>query len=170
MGIIYLNEQNSVSIERYLEQANLAYEVISTFNTHIFLGNHHPLAKQKEIHLEELVPYPQVRFNQEGSNFSYFSEDLVEIPEQESVIHTTDRGTLMNLLVETNAYASGSGVVTGFTKKEIRLVPLAPALENRICLLFPKNREISPIGRYFIKELKALFKKEVDTKMFSTKE
>ena len=93
LGIIYLNEQNSVSIERYLEQANLAYEVISTFNTHIFLGNHHPLAKQKEIHLEELVPYPQVRFNQEGSNFSYFSEDLVEIPEQESVIHTTDRGT-----------------------------------------------------------------------------
>ena len=170
LGIIYLNEQNSVSIERYLEQANLAYEVISTFNTHIFLGNHHPLAKQKEIHLEELVPYPQVRFNQEGSNFSYFSEDLVEIPEQESVIHTTDRGTLMNLLVETNAYASGSGVVTGFTKKEIRLVPLAPALENRICLLFPKNREISPIGRYFIKELKALFKKEVDTKTFSTKE
>ena len=155
LGIIYLNEQNSVSIERYLEQANLAYEVISTFNTHIFLGNHHPLAKQKEIHLEELVPYPQVRFNQEGSNFSYFSEDLVEIPEQESVIHTT---------------ASGSGVVTGFTKKEIRLVPLAPALENRICLLFPKNREISPIGRYFIKELKALFKKEVDTKTFSTKE
>ncbi|MGO2786810.1 MAG: LysR family transcriptional regulator, partial [Enterococcus faecalis] len=50
LGIIYLNEQNSVSIERYLEQANLAYEVISTFNTHIFLGNHHPLAKQKEIH------------------------------------------------------------------------------------------------------------------------
>ncbi|PQB26994.1 LysR family transcriptional regulator, partial [Enterococcus faecalis] len=41
---------------------------------------------------------------------------------------------------------------------------------NRICLLFPKNREISPIGRYFIKELKALFKKEVDTKTFSTKE
>lgn len=36
LGIIYLNEQNSVSIERYLEQANLAYEVISTFNTHIF--------------------------------------------------------------------------------------------------------------------------------------
>ncbi len=109
--------KNSVSIERYLEQANLAYEVISTFNTHI--GNHHPLAKQKEIHLEELVPYPQVRFNQEGSNFSlFFSEDLVEIPEQESVIHTTDRGTLMNLLVETNAYASGSGVVTGFYEEK----------------------------------------------------
>ncbi|MGH2251982.1 LysR family transcriptional regulator, partial [Enterococcus faecalis] len=79
------NEQNSVSIERYLEQAYLVYEVISNYNTHIFLGNHHPLAKQKEIHLKELVPYPQVRFNQEGSKFSYFSEDLVEIPEQESV-------------------------------------------------------------------------------------
>lgn len=157
LGIIYLNEQNSASIERYLNQANLAYEVIGSFDTHIFLGNHHPLAQQKEIHLEELVPYPQVRFNQEGSNFAYFSEDLIEIPEQETVIYTNDRGTLMNLLVETQAYASGSGVVTGFTKKEIKLVPLKPASENKICVLYQKNRDISQIGQYFIAELKRLF-------------
>ena len=55
LGIIYLNEQNSVSIERYLEQANLAYEVISTFNTHIFRKSS-SFSQAKEIHLEELVP------------------------------------------------------------------------------------------------------------------
>ena len=44
----------------------------------------------------------------------------------------------MNLLVETNAYASGSGVVTGFTKKEIRLVPLAPAWKIVFVYSFPK--------------------------------
>ena len=65
----------------------------------------------------------------------------------------------MNLLVETNAYASGSGVVTGFTKKEIRLVPLAPALENRICLLFPKIGKSVRLVATLSKELKALFKK-----------
>ena len=45
----------------------------------------------------------------------------------------------MNLLVETNAYASGSGVVTGFTKKEIRLVPLAPPWKIVFVYSFPKS-------------------------------
>jgi DNA-binding transcriptional LysR family regulator len=157
LGIIYLNNQNKASIERYLEQANLTYEVVGSFNTHIFLGKDHPLANRKEIYLEELSCYPQVRFTQEGSNFAYFSEDLIENQEQETVIYTNDRGTLMNLLVETNAYASGSGVVTGFTKKEIRLIPLADRTMNKICVLYQKNKPISTIGTYFIEAVKELF-------------
>ncbi|MBO0472675.1 LysR family transcriptional regulator [Enterococcus sp. DIV0840] len=157
LGIIYLNSQNQSGIERYLEQANLTYDVVGSFKTHIFLGKNHPLAKQKEIDLEQLCCYPQVRFTQEGSNFAYFSEDLIENQEQETVIYTNDRGTLMNLLVETDAYASGSGVVTGFTKKEIRLVPLAESTNNKICVLYQKNKSISTIGQFFIKELKQLF-------------
>ncbi|MFD1899622.1 LysR family transcriptional regulator [Enterococcus termitis] len=157
LGIIYLNSQNQSGIERYLEQANLAYDVVGSFKTHIFIGNDHPLAQQKEIKLEQLGCYPQVRFTQEGSNFAYFSEDLIENQEQETVIYTNDRGTLMNLLVETDAYASGSGVVTGFTKKEIRLIPLAESTKNKICILYQKNKHISEIGQYFISELKQLF-------------
>lgn len=157
LGVIYLNEQNQVGILRHLEQANLSYEVIGYFETHIFLGKNHPLAKKESIELEELCCYPQVRFTQEGSNFSYFSEDLIENQEQETVIYTNDRGTLMNLLVETNAYASGSGLVTGYTKKEIVLVPLAKSSRNKICILTQKKRLISEIGQYFIEELKRLF-------------
>ncbi|MTD38977.1 LysR family transcriptional regulator [Erwinia sp. CPCC 100877] len=157
LGIIYLNNQNKASIERYLEQANLTYEVVGSFKTHIFLGKDHPLANRKEIQLEELSCYPQVRFTQEGSNFAYFSEDLIENQEQETVIYTNDRGTLMNLLVETEAYASGSGVVTGFTKKEIRLIPLANSTLNKICVLYQKNKPISIIGKYFIEAVKELF-------------
>jgi DNA-binding transcriptional LysR family regulator len=157
LGILYLNEQNSAGIERFLEQANLTYEVIGTFATHIFLGKKHPLAQHKEIRLEELVTFPQVRFNQEGSNFAYFSEDLVEIPEQETVIYTNDRSTLMNLLATTNAYASGSGVVTGFTKNEIKLIPLKSSGKNKICVIYQKNRSLSQIAQYFIEQLKSLF-------------
>lgn len=157
LGIIYLNEQNQSGILRYLEQANLNYEIIGYFETHIFLGKTHPLAKKTAISLEELCCYPQVRFAQEGSNFAYFSEDLIENQEQETVIYTNDRGTLMNLLVETDAYASGSGLVTGFTKKEICLVPLINSTKNKICILTQKNRSMTKIGNYFIGELKKLF-------------
>lgn len=81
-----------------------------------------------------------------------------------------DCGILMNLLVEINVYVFGLGVVMGFMKKEIWLVLLVLVLENCICLFFFKNWEISLIGCYFIKELKVLFKKEVDIKIFSIKE
>ncbi|MBP2100021.1 LysR family transcriptional regulator [Enterococcus rivorum] len=157
LGVIYLNEQNKAGIVRYLEQANLSYEIIGYFKTHIFLGKNHPLAKKEVIKLEELCCYPQVRFAQEGSNFAYFSEDLIENQEQETVIYTNDRGTLMNILVETNAYASGSGLITGYTKKEICLVPLANSPENKICILTQKKRSVSKIGSYFVNELKRLF-------------
>lgn len=156
LGIIYLNQQNQAGIQRYLDQSNVTYEVVGSFTTHIFLGKAHPLATQKEIQIEQLSQYPQVRFTQEGSNFAYFSEDLIENQEQETVIYTNDRGTLMNLLVETNAYASGSGLVTGFTKKEIQLVPLAGDSTNKICVLYQKNKPISSIGQFFITELKQL--------------
>ena len=157
LGVIYINSHNKAGIKRYLTQSNIEYEVIGSFYTHIFLGNHHPLAKQKEITLEQLCCYPQVRFTQEGSNFSYFSEDLIENQEQETVIYTNDRGTLMNLLVETNAYASGSGMVTGFTKEVINLVPLVNSEKNNICILYQKNKKISEVGQFFINEVKKLF-------------
>lgn len=157
LGVIYLNDNNAIGIERYLKQANLTYSIVGSFDTHIFLGNNHPLAQEEKIYLNQLTQYPQVRFTQEGSNFSYFSEDLIENREQETVIYTNDRGTLMNLLVETNAYASGSGVVTGFTKKEICLIPYAESTPNKICILYQKNKKISTIGQFFIQEMKQLF-------------
>ncbi|MGC6769935.1 LysR family transcriptional regulator [Enterococcus sp. LJL128] len=154
LGILYLNSKNRSGIERHLSGTNLTYEVIGNFATHIFLGNHHPLAHKRQIGLKELMAYPQVRFIQEGSEFSYFAEDLIEEDEQGTVIYVNDRGTLMNILAETNAYASGSGIVTGFTKKEIRLIPLEQSEENKICILYQKNQQRTEIAHHFVKLLK----------------
>ncbi|MCB5955892.1 LysR family transcriptional regulator [Enterococcus sp. CWB-B31] len=159
LGILYLNSSNRSGIKRHLSGTNLIYDVVGCFDTHIFLGNHHPLAHKKELTLEQLVHYPQVRFIQEGSEFSYLSEDLVEENEQDTVISVNDRGTLMNILAETNSYASGSGILTGFTKKEIKLIPLVQEEENKICIIYQKNQQKSAILTYFINELKTIISK-----------
>ena len=156
LGILYLNSSNRAGIKRHLSGTNLVYEVIGDFATHIFLGNQHPLAHKQSLTLEQLSPFPQVRFIQEGSEFSYFSEDLVENNDQDTVISVSDRGTLMNILAETNAYASGSGIITGFTKKEIKLIPLTGSEDNKICIIYQKNQQKSPILSYFINELKGM--------------
>lgn len=156
VGLIYLNEHNQSSIYRYLEQADLEFDYLGTFQTHIFLGPQHPLANHTSIHIQELAKFPQVRFTQDGQNFAYFYEDLIEIPEQETVFYTSDRGTLMNLLLETTAYASGSGIVVGGSKSQICLIPLADASENKFCAIYPKRKQQTPIVRAFIQEVKAL--------------
>lgn len=154
MGILYLNSQNRSGIKRHLSGTNLTYDVIGSFTTHVFVGKHHPLAGEKELTVAQLMSYPQVRFIQEGSEFNYFSEDLINEMDQQAVIQVSDRGTLMNILAETTAYATGSGIITGFAKKEIQLIPLKEQEENKICLLYQKNQQKNAVIDYFIKRLR----------------
>lgn len=160
IGILYMNEHNRSGIKRYLEQGELTTQSLGTFKTHIFLRQEHPLSQKKEIAKEELFPYPQVRFTQDGSNFPYFYEDLIEIPDQETVIYTSDRGTLMNIVLETDAYASGSGIVIGEMKEYLRLIPLADSQENELVIIYSVKRPLSKIAQRFIHHLTQLIKQE----------
>lgn len=158
LGILYLNEQNQEVIQRFLERDALVFEPLSTFQTHIFLGKNHPLANRASLTRADLVDYPQVRFTQEGSASSYFSEDLIESDAQKTVIYTSDRGTLLNFLQELDAYASGSGIVTSLAKKDIRLIPLEDSGENTLGYVRQKNRNLSEIAERFIVLLKQQLK------------
>lgn len=156
IGIIYMNEHNQAGIRRYLQQGELSGRSIGKFKTHIFLRRGHPLATHAEITKEELLSYPQVRFTQDGNNFPYFYEDLIEIPDQETVVYTSDRGTLMNIVLETDAYASGSGIVIGGIREHLRLIPLAEGELNEFYIIYSAKRPLSEIAQRFIKELTRL--------------
>ncbi len=153
IGILYMNEHNRSGIKRYLEQGELATQSLGTFATHIFLRQGHPLSHKKKIAKEELFAYPQVRFTQDGNNFPYFYEDLIEIPDQETVIYTSDRGTLMNIVLETDAYASGSGIVIGEMKEYLCLIPLADSQKNELVIIYSAKRPLSEIAQQFIQHL-----------------
>ncbi|MDA9461871.1 transcriptional regulator, LysR family [Enterococcus mundtii 3F] len=158
LGILYMNDHNRTGIKRYLEQGELVAQSLGTFKTHIFLRQRHPLAQHEEIKVEDLATFPQVRFTQDGNNFPYFYEDLIEIPEQESVIYTSDRGTLMNIVLETDAYASGSGIVIGEIKEYLRLIPLADSPMNELYVIYSGKQPLSDIGKKFITSIQRVMK------------
>ncbi|MGX7172693.1 LysR family transcriptional regulator [Enterococcus ratti] len=158
LGILYMNEHNRAAIKRYLEQGELAAHSLGEFQTHIFLRQGHPLSERKEVCKEELLLYPQVRFTQDGNNFPYFYEDLIEIPEQETVVYTSDRGTLMNIVLETDAYASGSGIVIGELKEHLCLIPLANSPKNKLYVIYSLKQTLSEIAQKFIDRLNNLIK------------
>lgn len=157
VGIIFFNNSNQTALTRALDSGNLVAEKLTNFHTHIFIGQQHPLAHEKEINVADLAGYPQVRFTQETSNYTYFAEDLIEPPDLQQVILMSDRASLTGILQQTNAYGSGSGLVEDPNQQGIVLIPVADSEVSQLVLLRRKNQELSPIATEFVAGLKDYF-------------
>lgn len=154
LGILYLNPQSKRLLERYFSQESLNFEVLGSFSTHIYLGVHHPLAAKQVVTKEDLASYPQVRFIQEDSGSDHLDEDPLAISKKQPNYYTSDRGTLMNLLAASYAYASGLGIIKGLTKEQIVLRPLKDADVHSLVVITNKMRKQTEIGEYFLKQMK----------------
>ena len=152
LGIIYLNEENKHILERTIEHQELEFTSLGEFPTRIFLRRGHPLASKKEIAESELEGYNQVRFRQEKSGLN-FDEDTLEVQHNQGILYSNDRGTVMNLLCATDAYASGLGIVDGFIKEQIVLIPLKDSPPHTLGYVTSKQKKISDISRAFIQEI-----------------
>ena len=59
----------------------------------------------------------------------------------------------MNFLCATDAYASGLGIVDGFIKEQIVLIPLKDSPPHTLGYVTSKQKKISDISRAFIQEI-----------------
>lgn len=153
LGLILMNDANQNSLERIFEAGELVFSELITFKTHVFMRKDHPLNQKKRLEKADLVAYPQVRFTQETSNYTYYAEDLVDFPELQQVISTSDRATLNGILLGTDAYATGSGIVREPENHGLVLRPLQGVPRNRIGVIQRKNQPLTAIGTEFLAEL-----------------
>uniref|UniRef100_UPI003F68F77D LysR family transcriptional regulator n=1 Tax=Streptococcus pluranimalium TaxID=82348 RepID=UPI003F68F77D len=157
LGIIYLDESNQSSLERRFKQKDLSFIPLGDFQTRIFLSKNHPLANREALSISDLQGYPQIRFSQDDSGMT-FDEDPLAIEDGQKVIYANDRGSLMNMLLVTQAYASGLGIVTGFVKEHIKLVPLENSTIHTLGYVISNQKKASDIVEAFVtliqKELK----------------
>lgn len=153
VGIIYLNHENQDILQRSLQNQGLEFTSLGDFPTRIFLGKQHPLAHLSEISESDLVGYQQVRFRQDKSGI-IFDEDLLEIHQHQNVIYSNDRGTVMNLLCASDAYASGLGIINSFIREQIVLIPLKDSPKHTLGYVTNKKKTIPDITLAFIEEIK----------------
>lgn len=149
LGILYLNDDNRHILERYFKQYNLTFTPLGDFPTRIFLRKGHPLAKQKLIEKSQLQDYQQVRFRQETAGLN-FDEDTLGTPEDQAVFYSNDRGTVMNILCGSDAYASGLGIVNSFIKDQIVLIPLKDSETHTLGFVTNNRKQESAITQKFI--------------------
>ena len=153
LGIIYLDDENEHILTSALQYHDLEFTSLGEFPTRVFLRRDHPLAHKSVISETDLKGYNQIRFRQEHSGLN-FDEDALDIHDQQRILYSNDRGTVMNLLCATDAYASGLGIVNSFGKDQIVLIPLQNSPKHTLGYVTNRKKKLSDIGASFINEIK----------------
>ena len=161
LGIIYLDDENEHILTSALQYHDLEFTSLGEFPTRVFLRRDHPLAHKSVISETDLKGYNQIRFRQEHSGLN-FDEDALDIHDQQRILYSNDRGTVMNLLCATDAYASGLGIVNSFVKDQIVLIPLQNSPKHTLGYVTNRKKKLSDIGASFINEIKLSLKEFSD--------
>lgn len=113
IGVLaYLKAPNGSYMERYLKRNGLEFKQILETSPHVFLGKNHPLAGNNSLSLEDLAEFPYITYDQGEAGPGEFSEELTENYHAKKQIRINDRATLMNLLLSTDSYTIGTGIMT----------------------------------------------------------
>ncbi|MCO4482671.1 transcriptional regulator, LysR family [Streptococcus infantarius subsp. infantarius] len=161
LGIIYLDDENEHILTSALQYHDLEFTSLGEFPTRVFLRRDHPLAHKSVISETDLKGYNQIRFRQEHSGLN-FDEDALDIHDQQRILYSNDRGTVMNLLCATDAYASGLGIVNSFVKDQIVLIPLQNSPKHTLGYVTNRKKKLSDIGASFINEIKLSLEEFLD--------
>ena len=101
-----------------------------------------------------------VSYEQGGHNSSFFTEELTDVSDIDKHIEISDRATLMNVLLVTDAYTVGTGIMpSALNQGNIVSVPLNTDGYYFIGYLLNENRKLSSSTRQFIEIMDVSMKK-----------
>lgn len=140
LGILSLTELNKHYFERHFTSKGLLFTPLATLKQHVFLRKEHPLAHYPTLTLQQLQDYPYLSYQQDDM-FLHFAEETVNLNNLEKLVYVTDRGTMNNLLSNTNGYNVGTGcIVHHYMDSNIISIPL---IENYLIEIgFVKRNDV----------------------------
>ncbi len=159
LGILYLNEFNEKVIQKLLKNEQLVFHDLIQCKAYVYLYKEHPLAKLREIALEDLEEYPCLSFEQGEHNSFYFAEEILSTYDYKKTIKACDRATMLNLMVGLYGYTLCSGIICEeLNGGDYMAIPLKSDTVMRIGYITLKNSMISQIGQRYLEELGAYMK------------
>ncbi|MCM1467678.1 MAG: LysR family transcriptional regulator [Alistipes sp.] len=154
LGILYVNHFNQNVLRKLFKEYELEFHEILQCGIYVYLWNRHPLAKKKEIALEELEEYPCLSFEQGNYNSFYFAEEVLSTYEYKRLIKANDRATMLNLMVGLNGYTLCSGIICEeLNGSDYTAVPLKSDEVMTIGYLKRKGTAVSPLGQKYLEEI-----------------
>ncbi len=163
IGLIYISEFNEKVLYRLIESYGLKFEALFEFQPKVFLGRNHPLADKDIITYQDLAEYPALTFEQSEDNSYQFSEEPLEIQNHNKKVLVSDRTTAINLLVGSNCYLTGSGIMRSeLTRNMLVSIPLNSQTNHVIGLISTNKKEISTLAKHYIEIIQSVIKERSD--------
>ncbi|MEC0166983.1 LysR family transcriptional regulator [Paenibacillus graminis] len=111
LGILYINEGNYKVMNKLFSDGNLKFTPLFNTNPHVYVRAGHSLVGKELITLKDILPYPYITFEQGENNSLHFSEEMLSFTQIEKNIQVTDRATLTHLLLGSDSYTVGTGIM-----------------------------------------------------------
>lgn len=159
IGILYMSDFNERFIKKLLKENELDFTPICECNAYVYLWKKHPLAKKKEITLQDLFDYPCLTFDQGEQGSLFLSEEILSDIEYPRIIKASDRATMLNLMIGLNGYTLCSGIICEELNNDDCMVVPFKEDENhqnstmRIGYITKKRAQLSELGALYINEI-----------------
>lgn len=154
IGILYINDFNKKVLTKLFREYELEFHDLLECKIYVYMWKEHPLAKKKEIALEELDDYPCLSFEQGTYNSFYFAEEVLSTYDYKRLIKANDRATLLNLMVGLNGYTLCSGIICeSLNGADYVAVKLKSDEVMTIGYLKKKGTTLSPLGEKYLEEI-----------------
>ena len=154
IGVIFLTELTEKIIRRLLDARDLVFHEAASVDPCIYVRRDHPLAGREAVTEADVAGYPYVSFEHAQGVAADFSEEYPSLQRPDRWIQVNNRATMMNVLTQTDAYTTGSGLlVESFISQAVVTVPLADKSPVQIGWIVPRSSRLSPRTEQFIQLL-----------------
>lgn len=155
VGVISFSDANESVIRKLCKGYQLDFTPLMKRETYVYVWEDHPLADRTEISIEELKDYPCITFDQSDNNEVYLNEEALADYDFEKRIKSDDRAASMELIMQLQGYAIGSGMLAGDDAILKGFVSIKLKEEDPLLIGFitRKGGKKSSYGKMFVEEL-----------------
>lgn len=157
IGIIALKNYDYDIMTRFLLMKKLTFVPFIKAAPHIYVRKNHHLSNLKKVTYQDLKNFPYVSYEQGKHSSSLFTEEIME---EESMRHIeiSDRASLMNVLLTTDCYTIGTGIMPSeLNEGKIISIPLESDAYYNIGYMLNDDRKCSDLTLHFIELLTKAF-------------
>lgn len=159
IGIIAIKDSDTEVMNRYLQKKGVEFCELLVTSPHVFVRVGHPLTSRSEVGYDELVEYTYLSYEQGEHNSSFFTEELITDFKGEKHVSISDRATLMNVLLTTDCFTVGTGIMpSALNSGKIVSLPLTTDAYYSIGYILRRVGERSALCEKFISLLRAFAK------------
>ena len=164
IGVIYLTKLTEKIVCRLLDARELTFHELAAVPPCVYVRKGHPLTQLEHVSEADLEGYPYSSFEQAQGVAVDFSEELpmVSMRKPSKAIIVNNRSTAMNVLANTDAYSTGSGLLAEhLSPVNVVTIPLAGKDPVRLGWIYPQNAKLSSHAEGFVRLLEQSIQRSI---------